>query len=166
MNVARIVKSLGRRVRIIIFATAAVALVGIGAVIILLVTRPDDDETVLENDDSQLISQDIERLDNRLESETDKGAQMSLLQTKVETYKSIGQYDQAIGVSKQLAEEYPANASFQADIARLYELKGDDTQARQYWQNAVQKAEAAQPTEDSQVEIDDYRQQLESKVES
>ncbi|MBI3889734.1 hypothetical protein HY312_04160 [Candidatus Saccharibacteria bacterium] len=166
MNIRRMVTGLQAKKKIAVIVLA-VSLVMIGTICVVVVRMATqrDDQSIRSADDSQLISETIERLDKRLEKEDSKDAKISLLQTKVETYKSIGQYDQALVVSKQLAGDYPENASFQADIARLYALKSEPSQAKVYWQRALSIAEALPSSEERAAEIDYYQEELKETAE-
>lgn len=145
------------RRKIIVFGIG-VSLAIAAVSIYFAVSRQAEESTIPA--DAENITAEISNLDDELKKSDGADARMSLLSTKIETYKSVGKYDEALEIAQQLEREFPDNASYKADIARIYELKGDTVNAVSYWRQAIDELQKRPQNDESAAEKSYYEERL------
>ena len=144
--------------KVIIIASIIVVCAVVVCVALYVVMTSEDADEVSQTDN--LIAKDITKLDGELEKSNDDTERKSLLEAKVETYKSIGDYGEALKIAQQLDTEFPNNPSYKAYIATIYELDNDGQNAAKFWREAIAIVETLPASEDTTANKAYYQERL------
>lgn len=131
-------------------------------VCIWLLTHPSKRTAAPNPSADTLTAQATQRLDKELAKNISADDRVTLLQAKISNYESVGKYDDAILTARTLAKEFPQVAAYQAEIARLYGLKGDSIKQRQAYNDAIRIIDTQPVTDQVKVEREYYIKQMQS----